>query len=102
MLDSVEGWSSRKVSVMSRMQHMVNLSADDRVALRAFTAMGAHAARAHTRARILLLTDRHARGPRRTDRGVAEAVGCSERTVARVRAEWVSGDGPRSIPAPGP
>lgn len=64
MLDSVEGWSSRKVSVMSRMQHMVNLSADDRAALRAFTAMGAHAARAHTRARILLLTDRHARGPR--------------------------------------
>lgn len=98
MLDSVEGWSSRKVSVMSRMQHMVNLSADDRAALRAFTAMGAHAARA----RILLLTDRHARGPRRTDRRVAEAVGCSERTVVRVRAEWVSGDGPRSIPAPGP
>jgi len=47
-------------------------------------------ARTHTRARILLLSDR-SQGQKRTDQEVADAVLCSRRTVMNVRRRFLSG-----------
>lgn len=47
-------------------------------------------ARTHTRARILLLSDR-SQGQKRTDQEVADAVLCSKSTVVNVRRRFLSG-----------
>lgn len=75
---------------MSRKQHVVTLTADARSTLRAVISRGVAPARKLTRARILLLADTGADGPRRTDVQIADAVLTSPRTVARVRAAFAT------------
>jgi hypothetical protein len=72
---------------MSRTQHIVSLTPEQRHHLHAFVASGTAPARAYTRAHILLLADR-THGPRRYDAEIADSLGCSPRTVARTRADW--------------
>jgi transposase len=72
---------------MSRTQHLVQLTPDQRHTLETFVASGTAPARAYTRAHILLLADR-TRGPRRYDAQIAASLGCAARTVARTRAAW--------------
>jgi len=71
---------------MPRMQHRVELTTDDRTALRALVDANATNARVAKRARALLLTDRS--GPRWPDTQVATATGLSVRTVCRLRLGW--------------
>lgn len=73
---------------MSRTQHVVSLTPDQRHHLQAFVGSGTAPARAYTRAHVLLLADRAGGGPRRYDAQIADALGCSARTVARTRADW--------------
>lgn len=71
-------------------QYKVTLTPDERGRLDALTTAGKRAARTITRARILLLTDQGDGGPGWEDRRVAEALGCSPRTVERVRERFVT------------
>lgn len=73
---------------MPRTQHLVDLDPTDRQHLDHLVASGTHPARMLTRGRILLLADRHGGRRRRYDREIADILGCSTRTVARVRAAW--------------
>lgn len=73
---------------MPRRQHHVTLTAEERAALQGRLRRGAVPALTQTRARILLHADRSQPGRRRTDAQIADAVGCSVRTVARARAAW--------------
>src|SRR5699024_12692568 len=75
-----------EVPAMPRMQHRVELTTDDRTALRALVDANATNARVAKRARALLLTDRS--GPRRPDTPVATATGLSVRTACRPRLGW--------------
>jgi hypothetical protein len=73
---------------MPRKQHVVTLSSADRQQVRHLIGAGVAPARQLTRARILLKADTGAAGRRWTDARIAEAVECSPRTVARVRADF--------------
>ena len=73
---------------MPRKQHMIRLSVEDRAKLQQMVRHGHQEAWALQRARIVLKADAATAGPALTDDAVAEAVGVSTRTVARVRADW--------------
>lgn len=75
---------------MSRRQHRIVLTTDQRQALRTLTTTGSTTALAYQHARILLLADEAQPGRRRSDRAVAEAVGVSARTVARMRVQFAT------------
>lgn len=75
---------------MAEKQHVVTLTAEERTALRQLISRGVAPARKLTRARILLLADTGADGPRRTDVQIAAAVLASPRTVARVRVAFAT------------
>lgn len=69
-------------------QHVVVLSPEERIRLRALLRREATTARQQRRARILLAAETRAGYPAQTDVAVATAVGVDARTVARVRAEF--------------
>ncbi|MDQ3444173.1 MAG: helix-turn-helix domain-containing protein [Chloroflexota bacterium] len=75
---------------MPRKQHIVRLSRDDRRTLQTMVRTGHRSAWSLQRARILLAADAAADSPAWSDAAVAEAVGVSARTVARVRSAWVT------------
>ena len=75
---------------MSTKQHIVRLTTAERDALRAVLGAGAAPARQQRRARILRKADAGVRGPRLSDRQIAEAVEVDPRTVARVRAAFAA------------
>jgi hypothetical protein len=70
---------------MATTQHRVALTPAERAQLDGVLARGVHPARELTHAQILLHADRNRPGRVWTDRMIAEAVGVSPRTVARVR-----------------
>ena len=65
----------------------VSLTDDQRAILHRLISSGTSPARAQTRARILLLTDR-SQGQRRTDADVAEAVLASKPTIGKTRRRF--------------
>ena len=68
---------------MSKQTH-VELTEEQRTELEQLIRIGDAPARTHTRARILLLSDR-SQGQKRTDQEVADAALCSKSTVINVR-----------------
>jgi hypothetical protein len=68
----------------------IELTSEERTELEQLIRTGNAPARTHTRARILLLSDR-SQGQKRTDQEVADAVLCSRRTVMNVRRRFLSG-----------
>lgn len=75
---------------MARRQHRIVLTSAQRQQLRTLTTTGATTALAHQHARILLLADEAQPGRRKSDQAVAEAVGVSARTVARLRERFAT------------
>ena len=75
---------------MSRRQHRVVLTPEQRQELRTLAASSAITALAFQHARILLLADEAAPGRRTSDQAVAEAVGVSSRTVERLRVQFAT------------
>ena len=75
---------------MARRQHRIVLTPDQRDELRILTTTGTATALAHQHARILLLADEAQPGRRKSDAAVAEAVGVSARTVARLREQFAT------------
>ena len=73
---------------MPRKQHIVRLSVAERTTLQQKVRYGHDQAWALQRARILLKADANSAGPALSDAAVADAVGVSPRTVARVRSSW--------------
>jgi hypothetical protein len=70
-------------SLMPRKQHRVHLTPTERQSLHSLLQRGTAPALTQRHARILLKAD-----ARWSDARVADAVECSTRTVARVRADW--------------
>jgi len=68
----------------------VTLTEEEQAQLRKMLASGSAAARKLNHARILLYADQDVEGLRRTDPQIAETVGVSLRTVARVRQRLVA------------
>jgi len=68
----------------------IERTSEERTELEQLIRTGNAPARTHTRARILLLSDR-SQGQKRTDQEVADAVLCSRRTVMNVRRRFLSG-----------
>lgn len=68
----------------------IELTEEQRTALEQLIRIGDAPARTHTRARILLLSDR-SQGQKRTDQEVADAVLCSKSTVVNVRRRFLKG-----------
>ncbi len=68
----------------------IELTAEQRTELEQLIRTGDAPARTHTRARILLLSDR-SQGQKRTDQEVAEAALCSKSTVINVRRRLLTG-----------
>lgn len=75
---------------MSRKQHIVRLTLDQRAECEQLIRRGTTTAFVQRRARILLQADVARSGPRLSDVAVAQAVGCDPRTVARVRAQFAT------------
>jgi len=71
-------------------QYHVLLTAAEREALQRFVAQGAAAARALTRARILLKADEGPDGPAWSDTQIVAALDVSRPTIARVRQRFVT------------
>ena len=71
-------------------QYRVILTVAERRELQAFVAQGTAAARALTRARILLKADEAPDGPAWTDAQIVAALDVSRPTVARVRQRFVT------------
>jgi transposase len=71
-------------------QYHVLLTAAEREALQRFVAQGAAAARALTRARILLKADEAPDGPAWSDTQIVAALDVSRSTIARVRQRFVT------------
>jgi len=69
-------------------KYRVSLSEEERIGLRQLVSVGRAAARRLLHARILLLADREAAGE--TDEAIMDALGCSLRTSARVREQFVT------------
>ena len=77
---------------MSRKQHLIHLSSEERSALEKISHSNRASIREKTRARILLLSDvSHTReqGANRTDAEIVEQLGCSLLTVYNVRRRAV-------------
>jgi putative transposase len=77
---------------MSRKQHLVNLSSEERNTVEKIARSHRASVREKTRARILLLADvshSRAQGASRTDTEIVEQVGCSPLTVYNVRRRAV-------------
>jgi len=72
-----------------RQKFLVTLSAAERVDLTRLLRSGRHAARTLTHVRVLLQTDAGPNGPAWTDTQIRNALGVSERTVARIRRAFV-------------
>ena len=68
----------------------VELTKEQRTELEQLIRTGDAPARTHTRARILLLSDR-SQGQKRTDQEVADAALCSKSTVVNVRRRLLAG-----------
>jgi transposase len=68
----------------------IHLSDDQRTTLNRLIRSGSAPARTHTRARLLLLLDRHQVDPY-TDDAVAKALRCHRNTVGNVRRRFVAG-----------
>jgi putative transposase len=68
----------------------VELTEEQRTELEQLIRTGDAPARTHTRARILLLSDRN-QGQKRTDQEVADAALCSKSTVVNVRRRVLTG-----------
>lgn len=75
---------------MSRKQHVVRLTTEQRRDCDAMLRRGTATALHHRRARILLHADISQPGPRLSDVAIAQAVGGDPRTVARVRAQFAT------------
>jgi transposase len=73
---------------MSRKQHAVTLTSDERGSLVRLVSAGKVSARSLTRARILLKADASPMGPGWSDARIAEAFEVSSDTVARVRQRF--------------
>jgi hypothetical protein len=73
---------------MPRKQHVVRLTPAERAGLTSLIGSGVAPARRLIRARILLKADAGVGGPRWTDLAIADALEVSDRSVARVRAEF--------------
>ena len=71
-------------------QYVVALSPEQRQVLERMTRSGRHAATALAHARTLLMADQGEAGDGETDEAIAEAVGISAGTVARVRKRFVT------------
>ena len=69
--------------------HALYLTDDQRTTLNTLIRSGSAPARTHTRARILLLLDRHQAEPW-TDEAVAKALRCHRNTVGNVRRRFVT------------
>jgi hypothetical protein len=69
-------------------KYRVTLTAEERLGLERLVSTGKSAARRLVHARILLLADTSNHGE--TDDGIVDAVGCSLRTVSRVRQQFVT------------
>lgn len=88
-----------------REKFTVRLTAAERADLTRLVTTGRHAARTLTHARVVLQTDAGPDGPAWTDAQIRDALGVSERTVARIRRAFVD-DGldaalhrrPRAVP----
>jgi hypothetical protein len=74
----------------------VELTPEQRTELEQLIRTGDAPARTHTRARILLLSDR-SQGQKRTDQEVADAALCSKSTVVNVRRRLVVGGLPLAL-----
>ncbi len=77
-----------KLDAMSRKQHLINLSSDERSALEKVSRSNRASIREKTRARILLLSDvsrSREQGASRTDAQIVEQLSCSALTVYNVR-----------------
>ena len=72
-----------------RQKFTVTLTAEERSDLTRLISAGRHAARALTHAGVLLQTDAGPDGPGWTDAQMRDALGVSERTVARIRRAFV-------------
>ena len=68
----------------------IELTSEQRTELEKLIRTGNAPARTHTRARILLLSDR-SQGQKRTDQEVADAVLCCKNTVINVRRRFLCG-----------
>jgi hypothetical protein len=68
----------------------IELTSEERTELEKLIRIGNAPARTHTRARILLLSDR-SQGQQRTDQEGADAVLCRKSTVRTVRRRFLSG-----------
>ena len=75
---------------MSRRQHRVLLTPAQRQRVRTLAASTATTALTFQHAQILLLADEAQPGRRRSDQAVADAVGVSSRTVARLREQFAT------------
>lgn len=72
-----------------REKFTVRLTAAERADLTRLVTTGRHAARTLTHARVVLQTDAGPDGPALTDAQIRDALGVSERTVARIRHAFV-------------
>ncbi len=68
----------------------VTLLDEERTELQRLVTRGKGAARRLAHARILLLADVNPGGPGRTDADIVQALGCSVRTIERVRKRFVT------------
>jgi len=71
-------------------KYRVTLTADERFGLEQLVSVGKAAARRLIHARILLLADADATATAEADDAIVEALGCSPRTVSRVRQQFVT------------
>jgi hypothetical protein len=69
-------------------KYRVTLTPDERLGLEQLVSVGKAAARRLTHARILLLADTDRGGE--SDEAIVDALGCSPRTVSRVRQQFVT------------
>jgi transposase len=74
---------------MPHKKYVVTLTPEERLHLRKLVSAGKRSARTLTRARILLQADQAKGGPAWEDAEIAEALGCGQRTVERVRQRLV-------------
>ena len=74
---------------MSAKVYRVRLTKKQRKELKKMTHQGLISARKHNRAQVLLLSDEARVGGAKPDQEIAEVVGISEATVARVRRRFV-------------
>ena len=82
---------------MAWKEYRVRLRSVERRQLAGLAAKGVERARVITRARILLLADESPKGPRKTDREIAQTLGVGLRTVAFVREKFSRGGTPEAL-----